>query len=55
MADTLKKGFTLVVLAFLLFFAVAHPAEAADKVNAAIGFIEDLFRGIDTFFNKLAG
>jgi len=53
MTQTLKKTFTLLVVAFLLFYLLTKPAQFAEVVRSIGSLLEAGFDSIIKFFNAL--
>jgi hypothetical protein len=53
MTQTLKKTFTLLVAAFLLFYLLTQPEQFADVLRSLGSFLEAGFERIIDFFNAL--
>jgi hypothetical protein len=48
-----KKGLTLLVVAFAVFYLLTRPEEAADALQVAGDGLETAFRRIGRFFSAL--
>ena len=53
MTQTMKKTFTLLVLAFLLFYLLTQPRQFAEVVRSLGSVLEAGFDSIIQFFNAL--
>ena len=54
MTDAAKKGVTLLVIAFALFYLVTQPEGAAAAVRGAFDAVAQAFSAIIRFFEALA-
>ena len=53
MTQTLKKTFTLLVVAFLLFYLLTQPQQFAEVVRSLGSLLEAGFDSVIEFFNAL--
>jgi hypothetical protein len=51
----MKKNMKYVIIAFLLFYLLSQPGEAAQAVNNAFGMLGDAGDSLATFVNGLGG
>lgn len=49
----MKKAIGIIVIAFVLFFLLSQPANAASVVRGAGGVVQDAFNSFISFLNAL--
>ena len=53
MADTVKRGLVLLLIAFFLYWALTQPSQFADAVATLLNVLGDVFLAVAQVFDSL--